>query len=213
MKKLYKSQDFKLNSYKDLYKCLYGKSEYLKHLVKKRNESYNIITKQKYELLKEKILRTNKFERDYSIFSREKLMLKPIKKERNNKFYFSPNIKPIFLSSEEINYPNRYQKKKFDIDNFSLIYKETNSSKYSKSKPIIILNTSSYNKLNEKGKYKGAKTCGNNSIIDFENSKNESLNDKYNNSNNTFNKSGLSNYNSSFLTCIGNNVIFNKKSN
>ena len=211
MKKLYKSQDFKLNSYKDLYKCLYGKSEYLKHLVKKRNESYNIITNQKYEILKEKILRANKFERDYSIFSREKLMLKPIEKEKNNRFYFSPYIKPIFLSSEEVNCPNRYQKKKFDIDDFSLIYKETNSSKYSKSKPIIILNTSSYTKLNEKRKYKGTKTCGNNS--DFENSKNESLNCKYNSSNNIFNKSGLSNNNSSFLTCIGNNVIFNKKSN
>ena len=175
-------------------------------MVKKKNESYNIITKKKYEILKEKILRTNKFERDYSIFSKEKLMLKPATKKFNNKFFFSPYIKPLFLSSEEVNYPNKYQKKKYDIDNFSLIYKETNSSYYSKSKPIVILNTSVYFKLKEKKSC--PKTCGNNSVRNYENSKNESINYKYNN-----NKSTLSNYNSSFLTSIGNNVIFNKKSN
>ena len=213
MKKLYKSQDFNLNSYKDLNKCLYGKSKYLKNLIKKKNESYNLITNQKYEILKETLLRASKFERDYSIFSREKLMLKPITKKPNNKFYFCPSIKPIFLSSEEVIYPNRYQKKIFDIDNFSLIYKETNSSSYSKSKPIILLNSSSYYKLKEKAKYKGSKTHRNNSENEHENSKNESLNNRYNSCYNLLNKSNLSNNNSSFLTSIGNKVVFNKKSN
>ena len=40
------------------------------------------------------------------------------------KFYFSPETKPIILSPDEINYPNRYRKKEYDIDNFALIYKK-----------------------------------------------------------------------------------------
>ena len=211
MKKLYKSQDFQFKSKKDFYKCIYGKSKYLKDLEKKKKESYDLLTKQKFEIIKEKLLRTNGFNRDYSIFSKEKLALKtePIK---SNKFYFSPDIKPIFLSNEEINYPNRYRKKQFDTDNFSLIYKETNSSNYSKSKPLIILNTSSYANLNEKGKYKGFRTNKGNCCIDFEENKNYDLSNNSNiyNSININNKSNISNYTSSFLTSVGNNVVINK---
>ena len=210
MKKLFKSQDFHFNSKKDFYRCLYGKSKYLKGLEKKKIESYNSLSNQKFEIIKEKLLRTNRFDRDYSIFSKEKLILKtePI----SNKFYFSPDIKPIILSNEEANFPNRYRKKQFDTDNFSLIYKETNSSNYSKSKPLIVLNTSSYAKLNEKGKYKGFKTNKGNCYIDFEDKKNYDISNNSNlyNSTHVYNKSNISNYSSSFLTSIGNNVVLNK---
>lgn len=213
MKQLYKSQDFKLNSYKDLYKCLYGKSKYLKSLEKKKNESYNIVTDKKLEMIKEKLLRTNQFRRDYSIFSKQKLFIKP-ESTKTNQYYFTPDIKPLFLSLEEINYPNRYRKKKFDIDNFSLIYKETNSSNYSKQKPLKVLNTSSYSKLNQKGKYKGNNSSNNNNCcINYEDGKNFEISNKsnvYNASSNIFNKSTISNNTSSFLTSIGNNVILNK---
>ena len=180
MKQLYKSQDFKLNSYKDLYKCLYGKSKYLKSLEKKKNESYNIVTDKKLEMIKEKLLRTNRFKRDYSIFSKQKLFIKP-ESTKTNQYYFTPDIKPLFLSLEEINYPNRYRKKKFDIDNFSLIYKETNSSNYSKQKPLKVLNTSSYSKLNQKGKYKGNNSSNNNNCcINYEDGKNFEISNKSN---------------------------------
>ena len=212
MKQFYKSQEFKLNPYKDLYNLLYGKSKYFQNLVQKKNESYNLLSQQKIEIIKEKLLRSNRFERDYSIFAKEKLILKP-NTIKSTKFYFSPDIKPVFLSPEEESYPNKYKKKEYDIDGFSLIYKETNSSNFSKPKPLKILNTSSYTKLNEKGKYK--KNKGENHFIDLEDRKNfEFPNSRYNNSN-MLNNSNLTNYTSSFLTSIGNNVIINrnKKSN
>ena len=211
MNKLYKSENFQFDSKKDFYKRLYGKSKYLKNLERKKIESYNLLSNQKFEIIKEKLLRTNRFNRDYSIFSKEKLMLKT-EQVKSNKFYFSPDIKPIILSNEEANYPNRYRKKQFDTDNFSLIYKETNSANYSKSKPVVVLNTSSYAKLNEKGKYKGFKANKGNCGIDFEDKKNYDIsnNSKLYNSSNINNKSNISNYTSSFLTSIGNNVVLNK---
>ena len=204
MHKLYKSQEFFLTPFKDLHTLLYGKSKYLKNLVKRKNESYNKLTNTKIEIIKDKLIRANKFERDYSFFSKEKLVLKPLTM-RQNKMYFTPDIKPLILSPEEAEFPNRYQKKKFDIDGFSLIYKETNSSKFSQSKPIIVLNTSSYSKLNQKNKSQ-EKNC----FIDFENKKNFESN---NNSSHVLNNSNNSNYTSSFLTSIGNNVIINKIKN
>ena len=208
MKQFYKSQDFKLEQNKDFYKLLYGKSKYLRNLVKKKNESYNLLSKQKIEIIKEKLLRINRFERDYSIFSKEKLIPNS-NTIKEYKYYFSPDIKPIFLSPEEEIYPNKYKKKEYDIDGFSLIYKETNSSNYSQGKPIKILNTSSYAKLNEKPKYKSIKD-GENCFINLEDRKSyDYSNTRYNNSN-LFNNSTLSNYTSSFLTSVGNNVIVNK---
>ena len=162
------------------------------------------MSKQKIEIIKEKLLKKNKFERDYSLFSKEKLSSKP-NSYKSHKFYFSPDIKPKFLSPEEEIYPTKYQKKKFDIDGFSKIYKETNSSKFSRPKPIKILNTSSYLKLKVKGRNED-------DFKDFEGtSNNESSNNRYNNSN-LFNNnnSNQSNYKSSFLTGVGNNVIINK---
>ena len=217
MEKFYKSQDFFLTNLKELHNLLYGKSKYLKNLVKRKNESYNSLTNKKIEMIKDKLIRANKFERDYSIFSKEKLVLKPLT-TRKSKMYFSPDIRPLILSPEEAENPKRYKKKVFDTDNFSLIYKETNSSKYSKTKPIIVLNTSSFSKLNQKGRYKENKTNGGNCFIDFEDRKNfefpnNSINFFYNNSSQVLNNSNGSNYTSSFLTSVGNNVVINKIKN
>ena len=51
MNKLYRSQNFQYNSKKDFYKCLYGKSKYLKDLERKKIESYNLLSNQKFEII------------------------------------------------------------------------------------------------------------------------------------------------------------------
>lgn len=216
MQKIFRQNDSNLFPYKDIHQLLYGKSKYFKNLEKKKNDSYNLINTQKIEIIKDKLLRSNRFERNYALFSKNNLELKP-SITQTQKIYFSPDIKPLFLSAEEEVYPNRYKKKKFDIDNFSLIYKVTNSSNYSEQKPIKLLNTSAYFKMKEKRKKEEKNIYKGNKNKDFEDRKNIDFSNYSNifNNSNVINKSNLSNYNSSFLTSVRNNVIINreKKSN
>ena len=216
--KLFDSNALNIFMNKDLNKLLNGKSKYLKNLEKKKNDSYKLINIQKFEIMKEKLLRANRFERNYSLFSKNDIEIKPTS-THTQKFYFSPDIKPLFLSEIEEVYPNRYKKKKFDTDNFSLIYKVTNSVNYPEKKPIIVLNTSVYSKYNENRKYKGASRYKGISN-DKKNSEDRKINEYTNNSKSNksnmisksiaINKSNISNYNSSFLTSVGNNVMSNK---
>ena len=160
-----------VNSFKNI---LYKKSEYLRNLEERKNKSYRIINKTKNELLKQKILKSNIIQRNYKIFSKNEIF---IPKNKSPKFYFTPNIKQVFLSSEESEYYPRYKKKDFDIDNFSMIYKN-NTTAY----PIRI-----NNKIMAKDKLK---------------------NSNYNNSKNN-NKSSFD----SFMTSIGNSLIYNSRYN
>ena len=217
--KIFDSIDSNFYIYQDLNKLLYGKSKYLKNLEKKKNDSFKLLNIQKFEIMKEKLLRANRFERNYMLFSKNDLKIKPAS-THTQKFYFSPDIKPLFLSEIEEVYPNRYKKKNFDTDNFSLIYKVTNSVNYPEKKPIIVLNTSAYSKLNEKRKYRGTTTYKgiNKGKRNYEDRKNYEYANTSNQSNmvsksNVINKSNLSNYNSSFLTSVGNNVMSNKDKN
>ena len=167
-----------INKSNDFKKYINKKSDYLKNLEKRKNKSLRILNKTKMQLLKQKLQKLNHIERNYKIFSIKEGNKLPI--NDSYKFHYTPNIKQIFLSPEEAENSERYKKKDFDIDGFSLIYKTTNSTEY----PIRIFNLS---KFNEKSKF---------------------INKKSNNrshKNNINNKSSFD----SFLTSIGSSVIFN----
>ena len=140
-----------VNSCKNI---LYKKSDYLRNLEERKNKSYRIINKTKNELLKQKILKSNIIQRNYKIFSKNEIF---IPKNASPKFYFTPNIKQVFLSSEESEYYPRYKKKDFDIDNFSMIYKN-NTTAY----PIRI-----NNKIIAKDKLKNSNYNNRKNIIDL----------------------------------------------
>ena len=116
------AKNISVNCFKDV---LYKKSEYLRNLETRKNKSYRVINKTKNELLKQKILKSNIIQRNYKIFSKNEIF---IPENKNSKFYFTPNIKQIILSSEESELYPRYRKKDFDIDNFSLIYKNNTTA-------------------------------------------------------------------------------------
>ena len=140
---MFKSLFSKNISYNDIKSIFHKKSDYLKNLEKRKNKSIRIINKTKNELLKQKILKSHLIQRNYKIFSKNEIF---IPNNSSSKFYFAPNIKPIFLSKEESEYYEIYKKKDFDIDNFSLIYKTTNSKEF----PIRIVNKIKYKNENEK---------------------------------------------------------------
>ena len=167
-----------INKSNDFKKYINKKSDYLKNLEKRKNKSLRILNKTKMQLLKQKLQKLNHIERNYKIFSIKEGNKLPI--NDSYKFHYTPNIKLIFLSPEEAENSERYKKKDFDIDGFSLIYKTTNSTDY----PIRIFNIT---KFNEKAK--------------FNNSNKKINNTNYQNKNN---KSSFD----SFLTSIGNSVIF-----
>ena len=109
-------------------KFLHEKSDYLKNLERRKNKSFRILNKTKIELIKQKIQKLNSIERNYKIFSKNDANKIPINK--SSKFYLAPNIKQILLTNEESEFYERYKKKDFNIDTFSLIYKTTNSTDY-----------------------------------------------------------------------------------
>ena len=117
-----------INKSNDFKKCINKKSEYLKNLEKRKNKSLRILNKIRIELIKQKIQNLNHIERNYKMFSIKDGNKLPI--NDSYKFYFTPNIKQIFLSPEESEYCERYRKRDYGIDNFSLIYKTTNSTDY-----------------------------------------------------------------------------------
>ena len=150
MNNLYKSQNLFSTPYKEIYNLLNGKSKYLRTLEKKKEDSYKLIDDQKIGIIKERLIRTNRFNRDYAIFSKPKLFIKQ-KSDRLKKFHFTPDLKLLILSPEEANDPYRYKKKQYDIDPFSLIYKETNSYNLPGSKPLkMSFNRTKFSNIDKK---------------------------------------------------------------
>ena len=164
---------FSINNFKNI---LHKKSEYLSNLERRKNKSFRIINKTKNELLKQKILKPYVIQRNYKIFSKDKIF---IPENKPSKLYFTPNIRPIFLSYEESENYKRYKKKDFEIDDFSLIYKNKNLTGY----PIRVF-----------GEIKPQEKVLNNN--NYSNHKN-----KVKNNNNSTSYS--------FMTSIGNSVMTN----
>ena len=181
---MYKSTYPGLNSFKNIYKLLHKKTEYLKNLEKRKNKSYSIINKRANELIKDNIIKKYNIERNYQFFSKNGIYIP----NKSSKIHFTPNIKQKLLSPEESNNYPRYENKKFNIDNFSLIYKDKENNCFPKSKVFI------YNKNN---------TINNNR---YQNDFNKS-NNIYLQNNNENSKNNKSTSYTSFLTSVGNSII------
>ena len=115
------------------------KSDYLKNLIKQNTEGIKEIENEKVDILIDKCLGLDKFERDYSFFNQPvSVALSPNREEKKtNKLKLFPDLKILIRSPMEKNDPQRYRQKDYIEDNFSNIYKNTinhknNTEKYKK---------------------------------------------------------------------------------
>ena len=102
------------------------KSYYLKNLEKVRKEGNKEIENEKVDMLIEKYLGINKFDRDYSFFNPPLVGIQPSSKEesKKKKLNIFPDLKILITSPVEKNDPERYKPKEYIGDNFSNIYKK-----------------------------------------------------------------------------------------
>ena len=102
------------------------KSYYLKNLEKVRKEGNKEIENEKVDMLIEKYLGINKFDRDYSFFNQPSIGIQPSSKEesKKKKLNIFPDLKILITSPVEKNDPERYKPKEYIGDNFSNIYKK-----------------------------------------------------------------------------------------
>ena len=116
------------------------KSNYLKNLENIKTERIKEIENEKVELLIDKCLGINRFNRDYSFFNPSNFSSREHAKEKKLRLF--PELKVLITSPSEKEYPNRYKQKDFFEDNFS--YKNNynfekgnyNNKMYSDYKPI-----------------------------------------------------------------------------
>ena len=102
------------------------KSCYLKNLEKVRKEGSKEIENEKVDMLIEKYLGINKFDRDYSFFNPPSVGIQSSSKEesKKKKINIFPDLKILITSPLEKNDPERYKPKNYIGDNFSNIYKK-----------------------------------------------------------------------------------------
>ena len=156
------------------------KSNYLQNLEKLRTEGVKEIENEKVDILIDKCLGINKFERDYSFFNRPKIGTLASSREepKKRKLKILPNIKLLITSPTEKNEPDRYKPKDYLEDNFSNIYKNSSNNYPEKNNKLY-------------GSYKP-----------ISRNRNSFGEEKY------LKRNGKNNY-SSFLTGIGKNIINN----
>ena len=199
MKSIINNKSHFNSGYSDFYKLLHGKTDYLKNLVRKKNESIKIVNNQRKELLKDSIFGKNKFERDYSVFSNNNKFRNIVPKKPRQKFFFTPNEKITFLSPEDNENTEKYKKKEFSTDNFSNIYKNENNNNFPSTPPTKMINKTTYKNMRKiYGRYDDEK----NEDI-FYNDNHES----YFNSSSTYNCSKTTRHSSTFLTGVGSKVL------
>jgi hypothetical protein len=127
------------------------KSNYLKNLPKLKYDGLKEIENEKVEILIDKFLGINKFERDYSFFNPPLYgAISSRKEQKKKKLTFLPNLKILITSPIEKDYPDRYKQKEYTEDEFSNIYKNSNNNSLNKSrnknivygcyKPINVIN-------------------------------------------------------------------------
>ena len=102
------------------------KSYYLKNLEKVRKEGSKEIENEKVDMLIEKYLGINKFDRDYSFFNPPSVGIQSSSKEesKKKKINIFPDLRILITSPVEKNDPDRYKPKECIGDNFSNIYKK-----------------------------------------------------------------------------------------
>ena len=105
------------------------KSSYLTNLSKLKTEGIKEIENEKIDILIEKYLGINKFERDYSFFNPSLLGSQSPTNSKKNKLKIFPELKILITSPLEKEEPNRYKPKNYIDDNFSNRYKSFNKNK------------------------------------------------------------------------------------
>ena len=162
------------------------KSDYLKNLIKQNTTGIKEIENEKVDILIDKCLGLDKFERDYSFFNQPiSGALSPNREEKKTKkLKLFPDLKILITSPIEKIDPGRYRQKDYIEDNFSNIYKNTINQKN---------NTEKYKKIIY-GSYKP---------IDRKKNSSENVN-RINHYNENEQK-----VSSSFLTSIGKSIINN----
>ena len=142
------------------------KSNYLQNLEKLNIEGVKEIENEKVDLLIDKCLGINKFERDYSFFNLPKIRTLTSSREepKKKKLRILPHLKLLITSPVEKIVPDRYKQKDYLEVNFSNIYKNSNNNYHEKNnklygsyKPISRNrfggNEEKYFKRNEKKKF------------------------------------------------------------
>ena len=105
------------------------KSDYLKNLIKQNTEGIKEIENEKVDILIDKCLGINKFERDYSFFNQPIYGVSSSREEtKKKKLKLFPDLKILITSPIEKNDPDRYKQKDYMEDQFSHIYKNNNTN-------------------------------------------------------------------------------------
>ena len=112
---------------------IYSRSKYFLNLSRRSKNKQAEVEENKADLIIDKILGRDKvFNRDYAVFSYNNPAPYSLTPNRGN-LHINPNIKLNIQSPSENAYPYKYQKKEFESDSFSNMYKNRNI-KYLKSK-------------------------------------------------------------------------------
>ena len=160
------NQRFLINKYsqKKFNQKINKRSSYLNHLPNQNSKSLKSLRTQKINILYEEISGNNKFKRDYLLFDPMSQNKKINNKEEcetiNMEKNFSqkipillPYLKIIMTSPNEKEYPEKYFKKDFMIDDFSGIYLKPKPMSLHKIKQNKIENNNyKQNKNNKKPK-------------------------------------------------------------
>ena len=131
---------------------LLKRSNYLKNLKKNNVEGLKEVENEKVEILIDKCLGINTFERDYSFFNQPINGGQSSSKDKNNKKQFKviPDLKVLIASPIEKIDPQRYKKKDVIYDNFANMYKNNNNYSQEKYRKNILYG--SYGTINAKRK-------------------------------------------------------------
>ena len=128
MNKKFYINHFSSENFKNL---LQKKCSYLDNLSFQNSKSLKSLRAQKLNILFDQSSeKKNNFQRNYSIFTKNKNIINNIKsyeKSNRNKFpNILPNIKIELTSPEESEYPEKYQKNNFISNNISGLYLKAN---------------------------------------------------------------------------------------
>ena len=124
------------------------KSNYLKNLGNLQSEGIKEIENEKVDILIDKCLGINKFERDYSFFNPpiSSSPSSPREEHKKKRLKLFPELKVLITSPIERNYPDRYKQKDIIEDEFSNIYKHNYNNNIGKENKLY----GSYNSINTK---------------------------------------------------------------
>ena len=123
------------------------KSNYLKNLVNVKDEGYKKIENEKVDILINKCLGIDNFERDYSFFNPPIFGFQPSSEiPEKSKLKLFPKLKLLITSPSEKDFPDRYKQKDFVEDEFSNIYKNSFRNTMEKKHNIYSYNYKQKNK-------------------------------------------------------------------